>query len=75
MEDDPEEQASEYLRWVEAGVGWLAITNIQGTSPSNIKEIVIDKSRKLTEEESTPRWVKEGLPRPSYPIFYIHGED
>lgn len=65
----PEEQAAEYLRWVEAGVGWLAITNIQGTSPSNIKEIVIDKSRKLTEEESTPRWVKEGLPRPSYPNF------
>ncbi len=65
----PEEQAAEYLRWVEAGVGWLAITNIMGTSPPNIRETVIEKSRKLTEEESTPRWIKKGLPRPSYPNF------
>ena len=65
----PEEQAAEYLRWVEAGVGWLAITNIQGASSPDIKETVIEKSRKLTAAESTPRWVKEHLPRPSYPNF------
>ena len=65
----PEEQAAEYLRWVEAGAGWLAITNIQGVSSLNIRKIVVEKSRKLTEEESTPRWTREGLPQPTYPKF------
>ena len=65
----PEEQAAEYLRWIEAGSGWLAITNIQGSSSLTIKEIVAQKSRKLTQSESTPRWVKEGLAKPSYPNF------
>ena len=70
----PEEQAAEYLRWVEAGVGWLAITNIQGVSPQNVKNTIVAKSRKLTEAESTPRWVKEGLPQPTYPKFLFSWE-
>ncbi len=65
----PDEQAAEYLRWVEAGVGWLAITNIQGSASQNIRETILEKSRKMVEPESTPRWVKEGLPKPSYPNF------
>jgi Na+-translocating ferredoxin:NAD+ oxidoreductase RNF subunit RnfB len=64
-----EEQAAEYLRWVEAGVGWLAITNIQGVSSQNIRQTILEKSRKITDRESTPRWVNEGLPKPSYPNF------
>ena len=70
----PEEQAAEYLRWVEAGVGWLAITNIQGVSPVSVKKVIVEKSRKLTEAESTPRWVKEGLPQPTYPKFLYSWE-
>ena len=70
----PEEQAAEYLRWVEAGVGWLAITNIQGVSPLDIRKTVVEKSRKVTEEESTPRWRREGLPEPSYPKFLFSWE-
>lgn len=65
----PEEQAAEYLRWVDAGVGYLAITNIQGVSPPDIRETLVNKSRKVTKEESTPRWIREGLPQPSYPKF------
>ena len=65
----PQEQAAEYLKWVEAGVGWLSITNIQGVSPQNIREIILQKSRKMTQQESTPRWARKGLPKPSYPNF------
>jgi dihydroorotate dehydrogenase len=70
----PEEQAAEYLRWVEAGVGWLSICNIQGVAPAEVRKTIEEKSRKLAEEENKPRWVREGLPPPTYPKFLFSWE-